>query len=136
MHKNDFLKPPIIEVQRVSATQAKVVMDPFERVYGHTLGNSLYIDNTWFQKIILMHNRLRVDYLEYNSTIRCSLIVAGSSERCGLALNVPFIALASTSIHSGKPRCSAASTAALMRNCARDFSAISTTSPGRTWNDG
>ena len=41
MHKNDFLKPRIIEVQRVSATQAKVVMEPFERGYGHTLGNAL-----------------------------------------------------------------------------------------------
>ena len=41
MQKNDFLKPRIIEVQRVSATQAKVVMEPFERGYGHTLGNAL-----------------------------------------------------------------------------------------------
>lgn len=41
MSKNDFLKPRIIEVQRVSATQAKVVMEPFERGYGHTLGNAL-----------------------------------------------------------------------------------------------
>jgi DNA-directed RNA polymerase subunit alpha len=35
------LKPRIIDVQRVSATQAKVVMEPFERGYGHTLGNAL-----------------------------------------------------------------------------------------------
>lgn len=41
MHKNDFLKPRIIDVQRISATQAKVVMEPFERGYGHTLGNAL-----------------------------------------------------------------------------------------------
>ena len=41
MHKNDFLKPRIIDVQRTSATQAKVVMEPFERGYGHTLGNAL-----------------------------------------------------------------------------------------------
>ena len=41
MQKNDFLKPRIIDVQRVSATQAKVVMEPFERGYGHTLGNAL-----------------------------------------------------------------------------------------------
>ena len=41
MQKNDFLKPRIIEVQKVSATQAKVVMEPFERGYGHTLGNAL-----------------------------------------------------------------------------------------------
>jgi len=41
MHKNDFLKPRIIEVQRVSSTRAKIVMEPFERGYGHTLGNAL-----------------------------------------------------------------------------------------------
>ena len=41
MHSNDFLKPRIIDVQRVSSTQAKVVMEPFERGYGHTLGNAL-----------------------------------------------------------------------------------------------
>ncbi len=41
MQKNDFLKPRIIDVQRISATHAKVVMEPFERGYGHTLGNAL-----------------------------------------------------------------------------------------------
>ena len=41
MQKNDFLKPRIIDVQRISPTQAKVVMEPFERGYGHTLGNAL-----------------------------------------------------------------------------------------------
>jgi len=41
MPNNEFLKPRIIDVQRVSDTQAKVVMEPFERGYGHTLGNAL-----------------------------------------------------------------------------------------------
>ncbi|MDR0481055.1 MAG: DNA-directed RNA polymerase subunit alpha [Gallionellaceae bacterium] len=41
MQKNDFLKPRIIDVQRTSSTHAKVVMEPFERGYGHTLGNAL-----------------------------------------------------------------------------------------------
>ncbi|MEQ1673752.1 MAG: DNA-directed RNA polymerase subunit alpha [Candidatus Nitrotoga sp.] len=41
MQKNDFLKPRIIDVQRISRTHAKVVMEPFERGYGHTLGNAL-----------------------------------------------------------------------------------------------
>ncbi len=41
MSKNEFLKPRIIDVQRISTTQAKVVMEPFERGYGHTLGNAL-----------------------------------------------------------------------------------------------
>ncbi|MFZ5503298.1 MAG: DNA-directed RNA polymerase subunit alpha [Pseudomonadota bacterium] len=41
MSSNEFLKPRIIDVQKVSDTQAKVVMEPFERGYGHTLGNAL-----------------------------------------------------------------------------------------------
>ncbi len=41
MPKNEFLKPRIIDVQKISDTQAKVVMEPFERGYGHTLGNAL-----------------------------------------------------------------------------------------------
>jgi DNA-directed RNA polymerase subunit alpha len=41
MQKSDFLKPRIIDVQRVSGTKARVVMEPFERGYGHTLGNAL-----------------------------------------------------------------------------------------------
>src|SRR3990167_11156101 len=94
-------------------------------------GNLLYVNNAGLQKFILMHTLLRVGYLEYNSTTRCSLMVAGSSARCGLALYVPLNALVSISIHSGKPRCSAASIAALMRSCILDFSAISTTSPER-----
>lgn len=41
MPNNVFLKPRIIDVQRYSPTQARVVMEPFERGYGHTLGNAL-----------------------------------------------------------------------------------------------
>jgi DNA-directed RNA polymerase subunit alpha len=36
-----FLKPRIIDVQNTSPFHAKVVMEPFERGYGHTLGNAL-----------------------------------------------------------------------------------------------
>jgi DNA-directed RNA polymerase subunit alpha len=41
MSNNNLLKPRIIDVQRTSPTQARVVMEPFERGYGHTLGNAL-----------------------------------------------------------------------------------------------
>jgi DNA-directed RNA polymerase subunit alpha len=41
MSNNNLLKPRIIDVQRSSPTQARVVMEPFERGYGHTLGNAL-----------------------------------------------------------------------------------------------
>jgi DNA-directed RNA polymerase subunit alpha len=41
MPNNNLLKPRIIDVQRISPTHAKVVMEPFERGYGHTLGNAL-----------------------------------------------------------------------------------------------
>ena len=35
------MKPRIIDVQSLSPVHAKVVMEPFERGYGHTLGNAL-----------------------------------------------------------------------------------------------
>ena len=41
MQSSGLLKPRIIDVQSVSPVQAKVVMEPFERGYGHTLGNAL-----------------------------------------------------------------------------------------------
>lgn len=41
MPNNSLLKPRIIDVQKISPTQARVVMEPFERGYGHTLGNAL-----------------------------------------------------------------------------------------------
>jgi DNA-directed RNA polymerase subunit alpha len=36
-----FLKPRTIEVESLGKNHAKVVMEPFERGYGHTLGNAL-----------------------------------------------------------------------------------------------
>jgi len=41
MESSNLLKPRIIEVQPVGQFHAKVVMEPFERGYGHTLGNAL-----------------------------------------------------------------------------------------------
>ncbi len=43
MHSNtsDFLKPRTIDVTEISSTRAKVTMEPFERGFGHTLGNAL-----------------------------------------------------------------------------------------------
>lgn len=41
MKKDSFLKPRIIDVEVLSDGHAKVVMEPFERGYGHTLGNAL-----------------------------------------------------------------------------------------------
>ena len=38
---SEFLKPRTIEVETLSATRAKVSMEPFERGFGHTLGNAL-----------------------------------------------------------------------------------------------
>ena len=39
--QSSFLKPRIIDVQTISSFHAKVTMEPFERGYGHTLGNAL-----------------------------------------------------------------------------------------------
>lgn len=41
MQGNVYLTPRIIDVQNISPLHAKVVMEPFERGYGHTLGNAL-----------------------------------------------------------------------------------------------
>lgn len=38
---NDFLIPRHIEVQEISPTRAKVVLEPLERGFGHTLGSAL-----------------------------------------------------------------------------------------------
>jgi len=41
MQSSSLLKPRIIDVQNVSPVHAVVVMEPFERGFGHTLGNAL-----------------------------------------------------------------------------------------------
>ena len=38
---SDFLKPRIVDVQSKSDTRARVVLEPLERGFGHTLGNAL-----------------------------------------------------------------------------------------------
>jgi len=41
MANSGFLKPKIVNVEGVGPSHAKVTMEPFERGYGHTLGNAL-----------------------------------------------------------------------------------------------
>ncbi|UJP06336.1 MAG: DNA-directed RNA polymerase subunit alpha [Nitrosomonas sp.] len=41
MADTELLTPRIIDVQNISPLHAKIVMEPFERGYGHTLGNAL-----------------------------------------------------------------------------------------------
>ncbi|WP_322995733.1 DNA-directed RNA polymerase subunit alpha [Castellaniella sp.] len=41
MSAQGFLKPRTINVELVGVNHAKVIMEPFERGYGHTLGNAL-----------------------------------------------------------------------------------------------
>lgn len=41
MQSSAFLKPRIIDVQSFTPYHAKLTMEPFERGYGHTLGNAL-----------------------------------------------------------------------------------------------
>lgn len=41
MNANEFLKPKVIDVQNTGPNRARVVMEPFERGFGHTLGNAL-----------------------------------------------------------------------------------------------
>src|SRR5260221_2873434 len=75
-------------------------------------------------------------YFEYSSTTRLSLIVDGSSERAGNALSLPFISFTSTSIHSGKPRDSAAVRAPFTRSCSLAVAVTFTLVPARTWEGG
>ena len=37
----EFLRPRDIKVEEISAHHAKIVLEPFERGFGHTLGNAL-----------------------------------------------------------------------------------------------
>ena len=37
----EFLKPTVVDIQGISNTHAKVVLEPLERGFGHTLGNAL-----------------------------------------------------------------------------------------------
>ena len=37
----EFLKPRVIQVEQLAPNRATVIMEPFERGYGHTLGNAL-----------------------------------------------------------------------------------------------
>ena len=39
--QNALLKPRIVEVEQLGPSHARVVMEPFERGFGHTLGNAL-----------------------------------------------------------------------------------------------
>ena len=38
---HEFLKPRVVKVSPVNDLQAKVTIEPFERGFGHTLGNAL-----------------------------------------------------------------------------------------------
>ena len=38
---HEFLKPRVVKVTPVNDLQAKVTIEPFERGFGHTLGNAL-----------------------------------------------------------------------------------------------
>jgi DNA-directed RNA polymerase subunit alpha len=37
----EFLKPRLVDVQNISDTRARIVLEPLERGFGHTLGNAL-----------------------------------------------------------------------------------------------
>ena len=40
-YNDELLTPRVVDVQSESPVQAKVIMEPFERGFGHTLGNAL-----------------------------------------------------------------------------------------------
>src|SRR5690625_2480132 len=38
---SELLKPRSVEVEKISAARARIILEPLERGYGHTLGNAL-----------------------------------------------------------------------------------------------
>jgi DNA-directed RNA polymerase subunit alpha len=38
---NDFLKPKVVDIQRKGGHQSRIILEPLERGFGYTLGNSL-----------------------------------------------------------------------------------------------
>ena len=44
----EFLKPRVVKVTPVSDLQAKVTIEPFERGFGHTLGNALPVTTAFW----------------------------------------------------------------------------------------
>lgn len=53
---NEFLTPQAIKVEAASGTSAKVILEPLERGFGHTLGNAyvasfclLYLAQPWLK---------------------------------------------------------------------------------------
>jgi DNA-directed RNA polymerase subunit alpha len=38
---SSFLTPRVIQVKKISSTRAEIILEPFERGFGHTLGNAL-----------------------------------------------------------------------------------------------
>src|SRR3990167_911560 len=41
VEKNDFLTPKVIKIQEENRFHSKIVLEPLERGFGHTLGNAL-----------------------------------------------------------------------------------------------
>ncbi|WP_075434093.1 DNA-directed RNA polymerase subunit alpha [Buchnera aphidicola] len=37
----DFLKPRLVNIEKISSTRSKIILEPLERGFGHTLGNAL-----------------------------------------------------------------------------------------------
>ena len=37
----EFLKPRLVDIDAINPTRSKVVLEPLERGFGHTLGNAL-----------------------------------------------------------------------------------------------
>jgi DNA-directed RNA polymerase subunit alpha len=67
--QSNLLKPKTIQVEQLSAHRAKVVLEPFERGYGHTLGNALAACLVVFDAGLmhLLRSRLPVCLHEYSS---------------------------------------------------------------------
>ena len=80
MPSNIFLTPRIIDVQNFSPLHAKVTMEPFERGYGHTLGNAL-------RRILLTTNKIDIaeSLAPYLAIFHAGVRADGGSDQWGRA---------------------------------------------------
>ena len=48
----EFLKPRLVDIEQISSTHAKVILEPLERGFGHTLGKLMaYCMNIVVKKV-------------------------------------------------------------------------------------
>ena len=86
----DFLKPRIVKVDNISDTHSRVVLEPFERGFGHTLGNAL--------------RRILLSSMQGSSVIGASIEVsAGNKFTCLISSALSMLFGVNSVWYTGRP---------------------------------